>query len=114
MEKAVRMQTQTQSQNMISLWNGCQIKGTYAMSLGGLHVNLYIVNADGLVIGYRNYAFSGRGDDAQDKMRALMGALEQLCIHSKFDEVMMPRIQEAAAKSLFRVMTKAAVFKVAA
>lgn len=114
MEKAERMRTKSHSSNIVTLKNGSRIKGVYSLSLTGMHVTIYLVNVDGVVLANRNYAFTCAAEEGRDKMLTLIGALNQLCVASKFDLLQHFQAQEAAARGLLRVMTREAIFKTAA
>lgn len=106
------MRSKTHGSNIAELVNGCQIRGTYGMSLGGAHVSVYVVSPLGLVLAHRNYAF-GRitGEEPADKMLTLIGAYVQMADRLGFDVMLTDIAQLDGAKTLARALSKETVFK---
>jgi hypothetical protein len=104
------MRTPTQASNCVPFKNGLAIKGSYAMSQGGTHVNLYLINCTGHILASRSYAVTRNGDPPE-LLKCMIGALKRLCDVLKLDEITQPRIQEAASKTIMETLTKQSVFK---
>jgi hypothetical protein len=88
------------------LSNGIMIKGTYAVSMGGTHVTLYMTDSEGLVLAQRHFGFADRINEGPEILRAMLAELVRLTRLVQFDKLTQPRIIALGAVTLMNHIKK--------